>query len=94
MLAALAYSGFALGDGVAGWLLGLGLPALAATLWGIFLAPRSDRRVGDPARLGMEVLIFGGAVAALIGAGSGGLAIALAVLVAIHLALTFVLAQR
>ena len=48
----------------------------------------------DPARLGMEVLIFGGAVAALLGAGKTTLAAVLGGLVAIHLALTFVLGQR
>ena len=94
MLVALAYSGFAIGDGVLGWLLGLGLPALAATLWGILLAPKSSRQVRDPARLAMEVLIFGGAVAALLGAGKTSLAAVLGGLVAIHLAFTFVLGQR
>ena len=94
MLAALAYSGFEIGDGVGGWALGLGLPALAATLWGILLAPKSQRRVGDPARLAMEVLIFGGAVAALLVAGHDGLALVLGALVAIHLGLTFALGQR
>lgn len=94
MLAALAYSGFTIGDGALGWVLGIGLPVLAATLWGILLAPKSSRQVRDPARLGMEVLIFGGAVAALVGAGKESLAAVLGGLVALHLALTFVLGQR
>lgn len=42
----------------------------------------------------MEVLIFGGAVAALLAAGSAGLALAMAALVALHLVLSFVLGQR
>jgi len=67
---------------------------LAATLWGILLAPKSSRQVRDPARLGMEILIFGGAVAALLGAGKATLAVVLGGLVALHLVLTFVLGQR
>jgi hypothetical protein len=94
MLAALAYAGFEIGEGAVGWVLGLGLPVLAATLWGIFLAPKSERRVGDPARLAMEVLIFGGAVAALLAAGHAEFAVVLGALVAGHLGLTFALGQR
>ena len=94
MLAALAYSGFAIGEGATAWLLGLGLPALAATLWGLLLAPKAKRQLGGPAKLAMEVLIVGGAVAALLAAGSAGLALAMAALVALHLVLSFVLGQR
>jgi Protein of unknown function (DUF2568) len=94
MLVGLAFAGFSLADGALGWVLGLGLPLLAATLWGMFMAPRSDRRVADPAQLAIEVLLFGGAAALLLAAGEAAFGVALGALAAIHLALTFALEQR
>jgi hypothetical protein len=38
MLAALAYWGFAVGDGVGAWVLGIGAPLLAAIVWGALAA--------------------------------------------------------
>ncbi len=94
MLVALSYSGFALGAGAWGFVLGVGLPILAATIWGVALAPKSERQVSDPARLAFELLLFGAAAAALIAAGQAVLGIALGLLVLAHLALTFPLGQR
>jgi Protein of unknown function (DUF2568) len=94
MLAALAVSGFELGDGAWGWVLGIGLPLLAAGVWGVALAPKSERRVSDPARLAFELLLFGAAAAALVAAGHPALGVVFAVLVLAHLALTFPLGQR
>ncbi len=46
MRAALSYFGFACFPGTAmRWVVGLGLPAVAAVLWGFLLAPRSSRRL-------------------------------------------------
>jgi len=42
----------------------------------------------------VELLVFGGAVAALLAAGQTALGIALGVAVLVHLTLTFVLGQR
>ncbi len=34
------------------------LPVLAAVVWGVFVGPRAVRRLADPARLGVEVVLF------------------------------------
>lgn len=47
MLASFGYWGFYGDKGtLAKWGLGIGLPILAAVLWGIFLAPRAKYRLG------------------------------------------------
>src|SRR5262245_9961005 len=70
MLAAFAYWGFTTGNGLAMQiLLGVGAPLLVAVIWGIFLAPRSSRRVGRPLHEVLELVIFGLAFAALYAAG-------------------------
>jgi hypothetical protein len=94
MLVGLAFAGFSLDDRALGWVLGLGLPFVAATAWGLLLAPRSGRRVADPAQLAVELLLFGATAALLVAAGHAALGIGFGVLVAIHLALTYVLGQR
>jgi len=64
-------------------LLGISAPLLVACVWGMWVAPRASRRAPDPARAGIEVLVFGAAVAGLVDAGHAGFAIALGVLAAI-----------
>ena len=93
-LAALAYWGFTAAGGVSRWVLAFAAPLVMAVAWGAFIAPRAALRVEDPVRIVAEVLIFGVAVAALAAAGRPRLAIAFAVMVAVHLALTFPLGQR
>jgi hypothetical protein len=44
--------------------------AIAATIWGRWVAPRAGRRLQDPARLAVEVALFGTGVAALLVAGA------------------------
>jgi hypothetical protein len=77
-LAALAFWGFTVPAGTAGRvLLGIGLPAAAAALWGLFAAPRAAVRV--PALVvATKVAVQGGAVAALAAAGRPGRARVLA----------------
>ena len=41
MLAALAFWGYVVGEGPWAWLLGVGAPALAAVVWGAFVAPKA-----------------------------------------------------
>jgi hypothetical protein len=41
------------------------LPVAVMAFWGVFLAPRSRRRLGDPARLVAEIVLFGAAAAYL-----------------------------
>jgi len=50
-------------------LLGIGAPALAMLVWGVFVSPRASRRLPDPQRLVVEVVIFGAAALALAATG-------------------------
>jgi hypothetical protein len=93
-LAALGYWGFADRSGPVQWVLGIGAPVLAAVVWGRFVAPKASHPVADPLRLVLELAVFGGGVLGLAVAGAERLALALGVLVALHLALTFPLRQR
>jgi len=63
MLACLAWGGWQRGDGLAPSLaLAVGLPVSAALIWGRWVAPRAPRRLDDPLRLGVEVVLFTSAV--------------------------------
>jgi hypothetical protein len=94
VLASVAYWGWWEAHGPLRWVLAVGAPLVVAVVWGRFMAPKSSRRVADPWRLVLELLIFGSAVAALARVGDTIGAIVLGVLVATHLALTFALDQR
>jgi hypothetical protein len=79
-LVALGYWGVRTGgEPVTKTALGLGAPLFAAVLWGLFAAPRAPVSVPLVA-LGVKVIVFGSAVAALYATGHRGLAIAFAVL--------------
>ena len=93
-LAAVAYWGWSEGGGFWRWVLVIAAPAAVIVVWGTFMAPKSTRRVHDPARLVFELAIFGGAAAALAAAGQTTLAVIFAAVIAIHLLLTFALGQR
>jgi hypothetical protein len=77
-LGALAYWGFHEFDGVAAVILGIGAPLAAATVWGIFVAPKRRVQRGEALRWLIELLVFGAATAALIAAGATVLGIAFA----------------
>jgi len=62
VLVLLAWAGFA-ASGAAGWLLGIGLPLVAALAWGIFAAPRA-RVQSSALRLVTKVLLLGAGVVA------------------------------
>jgi hypothetical protein len=93
-LASLAYWGFSEFDGVAQWLVGLGAPLLVAVVWGRYMSPKASRPTVDPVRFLIEFAVFGSGVAALLAADAPVLAVVLAVLAALHLALTVALGQR
>jgi hypothetical protein len=93
-LGSLAYWGFSEHGGAVQWVLGIGAPAVAATVWGAFVAPKASHPTVDPVRLLVEVAVFGSGVAALWAADRAALALVLAALVVLHLGLTFVLGQR
>ncbi|WP_329108514.1 YrdB family protein [Micromonospora sp. NBC_01699] len=83
-LVALAYGGW-LAGGPQLWqrlLLAVLFPVAAALIWGRWVAPRSDRKLADPARLIPEWVVFGGATAVLVASGHPYLGAALAVLAA------------
>lgn len=67
LLVVLAVAGARLGDGGLGIVLGMGLPLVAAVLWGLRLAPRATRRMPNPTRLVAKltlVLVAAGLLAA------------------------------
>ncbi len=69
MLVAFAVWGFTVGSGIWAVVLGLGAPALVAAIWGVFCAPRSPRRLQDPALVAVQAALFSLAVVALISIG-------------------------
>jgi hypothetical protein len=79
MLAALVYWGLAVGDGIGAWMLGVGAPLLAAVVWGAWVAPKARWPVPIPARVVLELVVFGAAVGALTVAGQPLLAVVLGV---------------
>ena len=69
------------------WALAVLAPVAAAALWGALVAPKAARRLRDPARLVVELVVFFGAGAALAAAGHAALGIALALVAAADCAL-------
>jgi hypothetical protein len=94
-LAALGYWGFQASDSLPMQvLLGLGAPLGFAFNWGAFIGPRAPNRLDDPARLSLEVTLFGFAAIGLLAADEGLLAVALVIAVAVNLGLMVFLGQR
>src|SRR5690349_2602640 len=84
-LAALAFWGYHAGTGwVARIGLAVGAPLLAAIVWGAFVAPKATIAVPGPARLALELAVFGAAAAGLYAAGHPALAWALGLAFAIN----------
>lgn len=75
-------------------LLAVSAPLVAAVAWGAWVAPKAARRLPDPARLGVEALVFAAATAALLSMHHVALAVVLVVVYAVNVALLFVLRQR
>ena len=81
MLAAFAYWGFSTGNStVVHVLLGVGVPILAAIIWGIFLSPRASVHLLEPLKLALDVFVFAVATVALYSTGRIVEALALAAL--------------
>jgi len=93
-LAAVAYWGWSEHAGLWRWVLVMAAPLAIAFLWGKTIAPKAKRRVRDPWRLVVELLVFGSAGAALLDADQSALAIAFSCATVLHLVLTFALDQR
>ena len=67
---------------------------LVIVIWGLFVAPRASRRLPDPQRLAIEVVIFGAGVLAFLAAGEALLAVLLAAAAGLSLWLMFDWGQR
>ncbi|WP_233521641.1 YrdB family protein [Streptomyces triticagri] len=77
--------GFATGDGpLVSAVSGIGTPAVAVLLWGMFAAPRAKYKVGVPVVLVVKALVLGGGALALYGVGHAGLAIGMGVVVVVN----------
>ncbi len=85
MLAAFAYWGSRTGHSTAvNVALALAVPLVAMTVWGLWMAPRSARRLPESLRIPVEVILFGLATAALLDAGATTAAIAFAAVAAVN----------
>ena len=95
VLAALFLWGMSLSDSLPVQLiLGLGMPIVVMAVWGGFVAPKAARRLEDPARLAVELVIWIIGAVALGFAVSWILAILFGVAVFISLLLMFYWDQR
>lgn len=94
LLFALGYWGFQAQPPAMGWILGLGAPLLAAVIWGVWIAPKSQRRLHDPLRQFVEIALFAAAVLALIAAQQVTAAVILFALVTLNQVLLVVWDQR
>jgi hypothetical protein len=75
-----------------GWtvtpVLGIVLPVAAASAWGAWIAPRASRRLADPARFALELVIFAAATASLLAVGQPVMVVVFAVAAVVTAALT------
>ena len=77
--------------GAAGAVLGLVAGGLVVVVWGAVIAPRARRRLPDPQRLVVELMIFVLAGAGLAATGRTGLGVALAAVGCVNAALVRIL---
>jgi hypothetical protein len=69
MLVLLGVSGWGMGNGgLLGIALALCCPALAVLIWTVWIAPRAGRRLADPWRFVVQVVLFGATAAAAVAA--------------------------
>jgi hypothetical protein len=83
-----AVAALAIAGASASWVLAILLPLALIIFWGRFIAPKAARRLRDPLRLGIEIVIFTAVGTSLAIAGRPIAGVALAVLsIAVALAL-------
>jgi uncharacterized protein DUF2568 len=92
-IAAFAYWGANAADGVLSVLLAILAPAVVILAWGVFAAPKSERRLPAVARVPFELFVFTAAVVALLAAGSAVGAALFGALVVVNAALMTVFGQ-
>jgi hypothetical protein len=90
MLVGLAAGGWA----IAGLLLAIAAPLLAIVLWACFVAPKASRRLTDPGKVALEIVLFAAGTAGYVAAGVPVVAVVFAVLVVVNVALLFAWDQR
>lgn len=95
-LVVIAYWGWSQHDGWLRFVLAIGLPLLAAILWGTFAVPEDPSRSGKApvpvpgtVRLALELAFFAFAAWALYDAGNTTLGLILAAIVVIHYAFSY-----
>ena len=66
-------------DGAASVVVAVVAAVAVCVVWGLWVAPKSPRRLADPARAAVELVVFGLATAALCVTGHAGWGVALAV---------------
>ncbi|MDT0432709.1 YrdB family protein [Streptomyces salyersiae] len=87
VLGALAWWGFTAVDGaLVSAVLGIGTPAAAAVLWGLFAAPRARFRGAPAGAPAVKALVLGGGAAAVYGVGHPVAAVVLAVVLVVNTA--------
>ena len=91
-IASFAYWGGTVGTGAISILVALATPLAAAVLWGVFAAPRSERRLPTRSRIAFELVFFALAALALTSATIAG-AIVFALVVVANTVLLTVFAQ-
>ena len=90
-IAALAWWGFTAGGNVlVNVVLGVGAPAAAIVLWGLFAAPRARFTIALPLVLVVKAAVFGAGALALDGVGHATAAVAFAVIALLNTALATV----
>jgi len=86
-IAAFAFWGLAVGDGVAAKAaLAIGAPLAAAVLWGLFAAPRARYKIPLAGQLAVKVLVLGGAVVTMFATGHPVLGAVFGVIVVVNTA--------
>jgi hypothetical protein len=94
-LAAMAYWGFHTGKGYAvKGILGIGLPLIAAILWGMFVSPKASMPTTGSIRLMLEIIILGSGGIALYAAGNHKLALIYGIVVMVNLAFIYIWNQH
>ena len=92
-LFAIGYWGWTQHSGLLQWLLGIGLPVLAAAAWGTFRVPDDPREppitVRGWVRLLLEIAYFGGAVIGLVAANQPTAALILGSVTLAHYLLSY-----
>ncbi|WP_326699510.1 YrdB family protein [Streptomyces sp. NBC_01754] len=85
VIGALAWWGFTVRDGtLVSAVLGIGVPAVAVALWGLFAAPRARFRVPVAVVLVVKAVVLGGGAGAVYGTGRPVTATVLAVVLVVN----------